>query len=128
MAKPKIISPQDAILLLSTEMASGFLEILAAQRKKLTDEQCRQIYTHFLGKVVSGIVFQAVADVPEEIEKASKQEQYEWAHGSYTDAKTRIQDAVAAGFQGAMEIYSGVHTEYYCQVKVVPEPTNKLSN
>jgi hypothetical protein len=40
--------------------------------------------------------------------------------------RERIQQAVSAGFQGAIQTYSGNKIEYYCQIYPVPEAPTKV--
>ena len=56
-----------------------------------------------------------------------KKELYNFVSTNYSDIKLKVENAVAAGFTGALSSYSGKQVEYYCQVKVVPEPANTLA-
>lgn len=44
---------------------------------------------------------------------------------AYKKYKQSVEEAVAVGFQSAMEKYSGKTVEYYAQIRIVPEPVNK---
>jgi hypothetical protein len=55
-----------------------------------------------------------------------KDEIYEYTQNNFAITKGKIQDAVAHGFQGAMQSFSGKQVEYYCQVRPVGDPVNRL--
>ncbi len=125
MAKKTTIvkTDEDNIDELSSMMAKGFLDILNAQVKVRGDHDARELYTHFIAKLVGGIVYNSLTDLPGDVK--GKEAQYNWTVKSFDNAKDRMQEAVSAGFQLALTKYTGVRTEYYCQIKPVPEPVNK---
>jgi hypothetical protein len=59
-------------------------------------------------------------------ENAPQEEQEEAALETFAEVKHMIQESVAAGVAGAMTTITGFQSEYYCQVKPVPETVNKF--
>lgn len=82
-----------------------------------------QLPSKFLACFIGALVFrQLSAKLPSSM---GQEEKYKIACKNFTNVKSAAQDAVAAGFSGAMSSYSGMSVEYYCQVKAVPEAANK---
>lgn len=45
---------------------------------------------------------------------------------AFAEIKTLVQDAVAQSFSEGVESFSGKPMDYYCDIKPVPKPVNKL--
>jgi len=108
---------------LAAMLARGVLEMFDAQEKQLGVYGAKALYMHTLAKVIDGIVYKSLSDIPDDIK--GDQAKHDWCYASYEDAKLRVQSAVSAGFQAAMLTFSGKSCEYYCLVKPVPESVNK---
>lgn len=80
------------------------------------------LLVNFLASFIGALVYKTLRERPARIK--TNKEMYEYAKSNFNEAKIDVQDAVAAGFQGAMEIYTGHLVEYYCQVKTVPPAKN----
>ena len=116
---------QETLLSLSTQLAKGYLDILTELSETLTEDEFKEVYTQALAKTVSGLVYGSLIEPPRKVVQEGKKAHIKWMESSFLDAKARIQAAVAAGFQGAIKAYSDMDVEYYCEVKLVPEPLNK---
>ncbi len=79
----------------------------------------------FLASFVSTVVYQ-VLTTPVTI-KASEKKKIEIVNVRYQDIKEAVQNAVASGFQGAMQTFSGTTQPYFCQISPEPEAANKLA-
>lgn len=77
----------------------------------------------FLSGYVAAITYRSLAAMPESI--VDRKEQCKYAENSFRDMKTRICNAVSAGVSGGMKTWSGQEVDYYCLIKVVPEPASK---
>lgn len=88
----------------------------------------QEIAITFLTRFLGGIIYNTLEHKPMGFSKSNGKEQYEYTSKQYAHMKHQIENAVAAGFQGAMTTYSKMPVDFYCQVKTVPEPTNKMVN
>lgn len=78
----------------------------------------------FLARFIGIFIYRVLTDKKE----GTKEEACKYAIDNLADAKSKLQDAVAAGFQGAMTTFAGKQIEYYCQVKIVPPVISKHQN
>lgn len=79
---------------------------------------------HFLSMFVGHLVYQALTNKPDTA-GYSQEEEVDYAFKSYKNMKENIEGALAMGFKGAMETFSGKNSDFYCQVTPVPAPINK---
>lgn len=77
----------------------------------------------FLAKYVGNLLFKVLNDpLPKGL---TNEEQYERKHQQYVEIKTRVLEAVAAGFSSAMRSYSGKNLDFYCKIEDVTRSANK---
>lgn len=107
----------------SRKAAIDVYTMFEEERDKVGAENHRHLTVTFLAGFVSALVYRSLANIPDSIK--SDEERCQYANDSFSDLKMRIQEAVASGFSGGMRTWSGRTVDYYCQVKVVPEPKNK---
>lgn len=94
------------------------IELNIGPNKKYTTEMS----IHFLAAFVGALVHMALSDRGSGEIKGKELEKY--VIDNFAHVKHRVQEAVAAGFTGAMNEHSKEEIEYYCQVKVVPPVVN----
>lgn len=84
----------------------------------------------FLSRFIGGLVYNTLDHSTRSIQKLdlTGKEQFDYTSKQYTEIKLSVENAVAAGFQGAMTTYSKMPIDFYCQVKTVPEPESKVVN
>lgn len=80
------------------------------------DELTIHFITHFVGAVVYRVLTEKLPD------KAAKKEKEKIKIDQFANFKYGMQEAVAFGFQSAMQIYSKKSIEYYCKISPVPDP------
>lgn len=109
----------------STHLLKVVFKCIADEEKNRGEEFADNLGTAFIAGFVGSLVHHVLARRPPV--GTSKQKTYEYVAAQYADIKSNIEGAVAAGFSGSLSKYSGKEVEYYCQVKIVPEPINKLA-
>lgn len=107
----------------TSDLATEVYYALEDQLEMVGDDAYNAMLAQFLSGYVATICYRSLACMPEDL--VDKKEQYEYAKKSFAAMKTRIQDAVSSGVSGGMKTWSGRMVDYYCQIKVVPEPVNK---
>lgn len=109
------------------EYASDLGELMSEDVFKMIERQTgtnKEAAKYIQAMFVSRFVQMVVASALEENKHVSDKELLK----VMSETKMALQNAVAAGFQNAMTEFSGRQVEYYCQIKVVPEPvSNKLN-
>lgn len=103
--------------------ALDLYQLFEEERNKVGADNYKHLTATFLAGFISALVFRSLAYMPEGIK--SDKDKCNYAMESFGDLKVRVQEAVAAGFAGGMRTWSGKDVDYFCQVKVVPEPINK---
>ena len=130
-------SPVSVILLImskkknfqsQTDFVDEFSEVLVVETFKLMAAKGKtvgnDIALAFLSKFVGVYIHQALSDPG--VDLITSQEKYEHAAECFKQAKEDVTHMVAVGVGGAMKAFSGKDVEYYCTLRVMPEPVNKL--
>lgn len=88
----------------------------------------KQVTGVFVAKVIEYLIEASVHDSLVNIqgEPQSDEDAYNLTKDSFTNLKINLQQGIAVGFERAIEEYSGRQLSYYCLIRPVPEPTNKL--
>lgn len=95
----------------------------AVELQDENQERQKQLLVTFLASFIGAVLYDTLAYKPKDI--TDKNDLYEYTSANYNALKVSVQDAVAAGFQGAMQTFSNKQVEYYCLVKTFGEPVNK---
>lgn len=78
-----------------------------------------------IGKLIAGIAYDTLASATGKKystdEKAAKA-----LLEDYSMIKGRIQEVIGAGMSSAIQTFTGKGIEYYCQIKIIPEPSSVL--
>lgn len=78
----------------------------------------------YLAIFVGSLVLKSLVMTPNTI--LAKKELIDFTEKNFKNMKVNIQNAVALAFKSAVEDYSGKDdADYYCQIKPMPQPTNK---
>jgi len=111
------------------QWADEFSQMLVDETFKLLDAQTKngkaatkEVASIFVARFTGVLLYRTLTDSND---IKDKNELYLHTSKNFSDLKSKLQDAVAAGFSGAMSKFTKKHVEYYCQVKPVPEPINK---
>jgi hypothetical protein len=102
------------------ELTAELLETIAHK----SPGQEMRVLMNFLHSLVGTMVYQALSIPPNPNE--DREEQLKFVENNYKLMKTNIQNAVGEAFKEAMQAYSGKSMDYYCQIKALPDPINKL--
>lgn len=114
------------------EFSQHLIEVIF--KSLLMEEQERgvvfsqDIAVTFLARYIGGLIYNALEHKPTGFSGLTGKEQFDYISEQYADLKRRVEDAVAAGFQGAMSTYSKMPVDFYCKIKAVEEPASKLVN
>lgn len=99
-------------------------EVLLVLETEEDRMDCRgELVRAFLASFVGAVIYRALISATDEV--TDKRQRLSVAMNEYALVKENIQDAVAAGFSGAMSTLSKKEVEYYCQVKPLPEAANE---
>lgn len=126
------MKPMTKIIL--KDWMEGFSDLMAVELVKLIDAQgvnngpeiTQAIISHFLSSFTALTVLKCLGEKPSS--GKGSEEEYQLASTRFLAHKILIQEAVAAAFSGALSEFTGRNVEYYCQIKLVPEPINDLVN
>jgi transketolase len=135
MKKPKnalvAVKPKNQDLMLNSwvEEISGYVSEETHKLIKNVGEVKKaeeRIATKFVKFYVSEAVLNAL--------KASQgtdmdnEEAYEFTKEKFKDIKEELQSEISQGFELAFKLFSGKSPEYYCQIRMVPEPPSQTVN
>ncbi len=100
-------------------------EILAITKKEAGEDEIleKDLGINFVAAFIGAVVYKTLRERPVHIK--TREEMLTHTTKSFAETKLKIQDAVAAGFQGAMQTYTKQSIDYYCQVKTIPPAFNK---
>ncbi len=107
-------------------MALGLIKIMDEQGAEHGVEVAHSAATQFTGAFIAALTCRALGN--NRIVPGTSKEQYEKVSLQLAAHKTRVQEAVAAGFAGAMSEFVGRPVEYYCLIQPVPEPVTQAIN
>lgn len=99
--------------------ARGMLSKINDQEKLIGPEYRKALTAQFLSAYIAGTVSEALYEAGKNEERVMRE---------FSEAKQLTQLAVAGGFEAALGEYSGEFVEYYCTIKVVPEPLTETVN
>lgn len=108
---------------IATKAALDIYYLFEEQSEDVGVENHRTMMITFLAGFISAVIYRSLAVIPADLTNKKAKEAY--VEASFADMKGQIMEAVAAGFTGGVKSWSGQTVDYYCQVKVTPEPTNK---
>jgi len=110
---------------LATTVAKETFKLLDAQgyKKGLTIQ--RHLLVNYVAKFTAMMVAQALHEEPGGA--MNQREKAEYTATNFSEIKDLLQQSMAAAFEGAVADYTGKQTDFYCQIKRVPEPVNKYS-
>ena len=78
----------------------------------------------FLARFTGILLYKSLSDdVPRRLRK--KEDKAAYTIKTFSATKVAVQESVAAAFTGALQMYSGMPVEYYCQVRTVGSAANK---
>lgn len=109
-------------------IASETINILVASSAKKGSKVTRRILMAFISHLIEVMVTRTFKDQPK-TSTATKKEKYDHVRKNYNTLKQDLQDSIADGFNRACKKFPGeTILDYYCEIKVMPEPTKTKYN
>lgn len=104
-------------------MVRECFRVMSKQGKE--GELVRYVAKEFLYNFIGNLAMQTLEEGPPK-KDPSKKEELDFVLGSFSSLKDQIQSSVGQAFGDAMSDFTGQDVEYYCQIKPIPEPTNRM--
>lgn len=104
----------------AARMVQEVMKFFTIAEKNRSKEVSHELSINFIASIIGAKVFLTLKEAAQSDSKIGS------ALNKFAELKIDIQNAVAAGFQGGMQEFSGQNLEYYCQVKLVPGIKNKM--
>lgn len=111
----------------SSRMVDHVAKAIISEGKANPELSRNELHLHFIACYLGSLVYTRLLEKPKGKGKRGGVAEYDHALKNFNELKVGTQDAVAKAFQGAMSTFAGQTVDYYCQIKVIPEPVNKLS-
>ncbi len=112
-----------AVLAYSKHLVTKTGEYLHAIDEKHGAEVAKIVALNFIASFIGSILHKTLATKMDGMLDA--RDQHDFVQANYADMKKQVQEAVGAGFTGAMKVFTGKDLDYYCQVKPVGDAVNK---
>jgi len=123
----KKLNNEDWVDDISSLLAKESIELLLTQGENRGEGLGELLIINFIAKFVGMTVLTTLKSEPVE-KKASNKDKCKFVMENYAGLKSEMQEAIAAGFAGAFESFTGKPVDYYCTIQPVPEPTSKSVN
>jgi hypothetical protein len=124
------MSPITTLKTLSEELAQTLtienFRLIDGKLRNYSPKEVRYVAATLVSRFVGALVYRTLTE--EQAINQTKEQHEAFIMKNAADLKNQIQNAVAAAFQNAMSAFSGQPVEYYCQIKVVPEPKSTTLN
>lgn len=118
----KLVTIQESINVLSKHVVAEIFRLVESQKEIMGQTATDSVYMSVLASFVGTLVFN-VLTAPQD-QKKSKKDIANDITKYYGNLKISVQEAISAGFTGAMNKFTNKNLEYYCKIVPVPEPKN----
>jgi len=108
------------------DLVAATLKILTALKPKDKKNEYNFLETQFLYMFIEEVLLRTL-NLPTE-GGLSKKEKFEFVRDNFEVKKRDIQEAIAFGFQEALEKYSRVSIDYVCTVKALPKSKSTVAH
>lgn len=109
--------------IMAKHILSEMFKVFDAQEQEHGPDMAQLICLKVLTKYVGAIAYNTMQDRPDDT--MTNKELGTYVIENFAAMKTRVQEAIATGFQDAMYTHAGKTVDYYCQVTAVGDPINK---
>ncbi len=106
----------------SAPVIANILVLLRAEEKSMGPKCKNELVSTFLAGYVAATMYQSLTTT--EGVKMTKEQRYSTTMTEFSQAKSRLAEAISMGFTMAMKNFSGKSIEYYCDIRPIPERTN----
>lgn len=113
-----MIDMNKVIQQVSSEVIKGIYKVLDNTWNELGEDVALAVNDSILIELVGFMVLQELTAKP--TDNLTPKQQLKFTEANYLAIKSRIQDCIAGGFEAATREFSGLDTQYYCQVKRIP--------
>ncbi len=131
MSKPKEvaltpkITPEELMSECSRYLTLHILQFLTDERERSGEEFAERLAFNFLASYIASL---GAGFLNADYSHSTGKEKERLVMDGFLEFKQSVQDSVAAGMSGCMTAYSGQPIDYYCQLKVVPNPTGRMDS
>lgn len=113
-----MINLNDVSTQIASEIILSISKALDQTWDRLGEDVALAVTDQVLSLLVRSLVYQELALKPPR--KLAAKDRQAFIESNYQAVKQRIQEGISSGFEGATKAFSGIDTQYYCQVKRVP--------
>jgi hypothetical protein len=119
-----ILTPEETIDAFNRALAKESLKLVKSFCENASKDSVilRRFSANFVGQYIEHLVMDALHDYPKD---GTKNEQMKAVYANFKDVKAELEQQVANAFVRAMEGYSKMDIDYYCQIKAEPAPVTK---
>ncbi len=111
---------------LARNLAASVLRGVIDTTKEWNPGAGDRVTSMFLASFLQLLVQKALQEIPDNV--FTPDELFHFSKLGLAETKVLVQNSIAAGFQKATSNFTGQDVEYYCQVRVVPEPVSRTIN
>jgi hypothetical protein len=83
-----------------------------------------KLLTVFMGHFIELVITNTLSSTDPDL--LSNHDQYEYVSKNFKELKTMMQLQIAESFSKSMNEFSDIDCDYYCEIKLIPEPINKI--
>ena len=125
MSRKKIaLTPEAWSASVGLDLANKVINTLLKHKEEAADEDYRFAVSMFLTGIIASYVAVTLREEPKGAAKMSKREQAAFAENNFKEIKAMLQKVVADGVSNGVLNWSGQDIEYYCLIKMTPDPVN----
>lgn len=118
------VNIKEAVETFAKHLASENMKLMKARGGKYQRDVQTLLMVTFINKMAELMLTDILEEKPKEL--IDKQEVEKYIGENYIIARQMLQEGLADAFGTALSDYSGRKAEYYCQIRPVPSPLNKL--
>lgn len=107
----------------SDTIVRAFASAVVDKQSRGDDKALDNLMSEILRKLTALSVYETLKEAP--VKAKTQSDRYKRTAHAFSNIRNKIEDSVAAGFQGAMSTYAGKQVGYYCIIRTVPEPVNR---
>ncbi len=107
-------------------MADNAAKMLREKGYRYGSEVFKALSVLFLARVMTATVIEVTHDIPENITTSAEASRY--AKKQFLSVKSDIQDIVGMAFTTATAAALAKPVDFYCEIKIVPDPISHARN
>lgn len=123
MSQPIMLNLDSWTQTFAEKMAVETLRIFTAQGTKYGADVTKELTMKFVSEVTKALLLTILKGDGSEIGPVYKAEAI---IADFKSTRRAMASKIGDAFSSAMTEFSGHHVDYYCEINIVPEPTNKM--